>query len=103
MDEKPRIYNEEIARHRKTTAERLAFVKRRDDAQAKLDALEKPIQEIDKRLEAFRGIGKLPAMGQYWIQNLKNSWEAETADTCQDSQRAPNKVVYSAPGEHLDP
>src|SRR6266851_4144356 len=62
MDEKTRIYNEAIARHRKTTAERLAFVKRRDDAQAKLDAIEKPIQEIDKRLEAFSGIGKLPAM-----------------------------------------
>src|SRR5216684_2825424 len=102
MDEKTRIYNEAIARHRKTTAERLAFVKRRDDAQAKLDAIEKPIQEIDKRLEAFSGIGKLPAMEQYWIKNLKNSWGAETVDRCQNCHMGINKGGYSAPWEVLE-
>src|SRR4051812_38244513 len=72
IDEKTAIYNQKIADHKAATAKRLAFVKRRDDAQAKLDAIEKPIQDIDKRLEAYSGIGKLPSMEQYWIKDLKN-------------------------------
>src|SRR4051812_38794825 len=51
IDEKTRIYNQAIASHQQATQARLAFIKRRDDAQGKIDALEKPIQEIDKRLE----------------------------------------------------
>lgn len=102
IDEKTRIYNEAIARHKAATAARLAFVKRRDDAQAKIDVLEKPIQDIDKRLEAFAGIGKLPAMEQYWIKNLKNSWGSETVDRCQNCHVGVNKGGYSAPWEVLE-
>src|SRR3954469_25325376 len=36
IDEKTRIYNESIEKHRQATAHRLAFIKRRDDAQAKI-------------------------------------------------------------------
>src|SRR5205807_6152932 len=36
IDEKTAIYNQKIADHKAATAKRLAFVKRRDDAQAKL-------------------------------------------------------------------
>src|SRR3954453_3312645 len=62
IDEKQKIYDQKIADHKAATAKRLAFVKRRDDAQAKIDAIDKPIQDLDKRLEAYSGIGKLPAM-----------------------------------------
>ena len=102
IDEKTAIYNAAIARHKETTAFRLAFVKRRDDAQAKISALEKPILDIDKRLEAYSGIGKLPAMEQYWIKNLKNSWGAETVDRCQNCHVGVNKGGFSAPWEVLE-
>src|SRR5713226_3456941 len=84
IDEKTAIYNAAIEHHKQTTAARLAFVKRRDDAQAKLDAIDKPILEIDKRLAAYSGIGKLPAMEQYWITDLRNSWGSDTVDRCQN-------------------
>src|SRR4051812_29059158 len=53
IDAKTKIYNEAIEARKRATAARLAFVQRRDAAQAKIDGIEKPIQEIDKRLEAF--------------------------------------------------
>ena len=102
IEEKTSIYNAAIEHHKQTTAARLAFVKRRDDAQAKIDAIEKPIHDIDKRLEAFSGIGKLPQMEQYWIKDLKNSWGAETVDRCQNCHVGVNKGGYSAPWEVLD-
>src|SRR4051812_17078900 len=101
IDEKTAIYNQKIADHKAATAKRLAFVKRRDDAQAKLDAIEKPIQDIDKRLEAYSGIGKLPSMEQYWIKDLKNSWGSETVDRCQNCHVAINKGGFTAPWEVL--
>jgi cytochrome c2 len=101
IDEKTAIYNAAIAHHQQTTAARLAFVKRRDDAQAKLDAIEKPILEIDKRLAAYSGIGKLPAMDQYWITDLRNSWGSDTVDRCQNCHAAINKGGFSAPWEVL--
>src|SRR5438874_10251627 len=101
IDEKTRIYNEAIERHKQTTAARLAFVKRRDDAQAKIDAIEKPILDIDKRLEAYSGLGKFPQMEQYWIKNLRNSWGSETVDRCQNCHVGVNKGGYSAPWEVL--
>jgi cytochrome c2 len=101
IEEKTRLYNAAIERHQQTTARRLAFVKRRDDAQAKIGAIEKPIEEIDKRLEAFKGLGKLPAMEQYWISNLKNSWGSETVDRCQNCHVGINKGGFSAPWEVL--
>jgi hypothetical protein len=102
IDEKTAVYDAAIARHKEATAKRLAFVKRRDDAQAKLDAIEKPIFEIDKRLAAYGGLGKFPAMDQFWIKNLKNSWGAETVDRCQNCHAAVNKGGFSAPWEVLE-
>ena len=102
IDEKTRIYNDAIQHHKDATARRLAFIRRRDQAQAKIDALEKPIQEIDKRLEAFGGLGKFPQMEQYWIENLKNSWGAPTVDRCQNCHVGINKGGYSAPWEVLE-
>src|SRR5439155_15536019 len=74
IDEKTRLYAEAIAAHKAATEKRLKFIQRRNAAQAKIEAIEKPIREIDKRLEAFSGLGKLPQMEQYWIEGLKNSW-----------------------------
>src|SRR2546427_394376 len=101
IDEKTRIYNEAIAAHKAATQRRLAFVQRRDAAQSTIDKIEKPIRELDKRLEAFSGIGKLPQMEQYWIANLKNSWGSETVDRCQNCHMAINKGGFSEPWEVL--
>lgn len=101
IEEKTRIYDQAIAAHKAATGKRLAFVQRRDAAQAKIDTIEKPIQEIDKRLEAFSGLGKFPQMEQYWIENLKNSWGSATVDRCQNCHAAINKGGYSAPWEVL--
>src|SRR5437868_3775655 len=84
------------------TQKRLAFIQRRDAAQAKIDAIEKPIHEMDKRLEAYSGIGKLPQMEQYWISSLKNSWGSETVDRCQNCHAGINKGGFSAPWEVLE-
>src|SRR5438270_2116304 len=102
IDEKTRIYNAAIEHHKQATQKRLAFIKRREDAQAKIDAIEKPIQEINKRLEAFSGLGKFPQMEQYWIKGLKNSWGSETVDRCQNCHVAVNKGGYTAPWEVLE-
>jgi len=102
IDEKTRIYDQAIAAHKAATQKRLAFIQRRDAAQAKIDAIEKPIRDIDKRLEAFSGIGKLPQMEQYWISNLRNSWGSETVDRCQNCHVGINKGGFSAPWEVLE-
>jgi cytochrome c2 len=102
IDGKTRIYDNAIAAHKAATAARLAFVQRRDAAQTKIDAFEKPTLEIDKRLEAYSGIGKFPQMEQYWIRNLRNSWGSETVDRCQNCHAGINKGGYSAPWEVLE-
>src|SRR5207253_8162879 len=102
IDEKTRLYNEAIVAHKAATQKRLAFIQRRDAAQAKIEATEKPIREIDKRMQAFSGLGKLPQMEQYWIENLRNSWGAETVDRCQNCHVAINKGGFSAPWEVLE-
>jgi len=102
IDEKTRLYAEAIAAHKAATEGRLKFIQRRDAAQAKIEAIEKPIREIDKRLEAFSGLGKLPQMEQYWIEGLKNSWGAPTVDRCQNCHVGINKGGYSAPWEVLE-
>ena len=101
IEEKTRIYTAAIAAHKAATERRLAFVQRREAAQAKISAIEKPIQEIDQRLQAFGGLGKLPQMEQYWIANLKNSWGSETVDRCQNCHVAINKGGFSEPWEVL--
>src|SRR3954454_11279590 len=45
IDEKQKIYDAAIARHKETTALRLAFQERKDKAQAEVDAMEKPIAD----------------------------------------------------------
>ncbi|TMA16577.1 MAG: c-type cytochrome [Deltaproteobacteria bacterium] len=102
IDEKTRLYNEAIVAHKAATHKRLAFIQRRDAAQAKIEATEKPIREIDKRMQAFSGLGKLPQMEQYWIENLRNSWGAPTVDRCQNCHVGINKGGYSAPWEVLE-
>ena len=102
IDGKTKIYNDAIAAHKKATAARLAFVQRRDGAQAKIDAIEKPMQDIDKRLESYAGIGKFPQMEQYWIKNLRNSWGSDTVDRCQNCHVAINKGGFTAPWEVLE-
>src|SRR5712671_924171 len=102
IEEKTRIYDQAIAAHKAVTDRRLAFVKRRDAAQAKIEATEKPIREIDKRLEAYSGIGKLPQMEQHWIENLRNSWGGPTVDRCQNCHAGINKGGFSAPWEVLE-
>src|SRR2546422_3422163 len=101
-DEKTRLYAEAIAAHKGATESRLKFIQRRDAAQATIEAIEKPIREIDKRLEAFSGLGKLPQMEQYWIEGLKNSWGAPTVDRCQNCHVGINTAGYSAPWEVLE-
>src|SRR6266478_1961816 len=102
IDEKTRLYAEAIAAHKGATESRLKFIQRRDAAQATIEAIEKPIREIDKRLEAFSGLGKLPQMEQYWIEGLKNSWGAPTVDRCQNCHVGINTAGYSAPWEVLE-
>src|SRR5438445_2751750 len=102
IDEKTRLYAEAIAAHKGATEGRLKFIQRRDAAQATIEAIEKPIREIDKRLEAFSGLGKLPQMEQYWIEGLKNSWGAPTVDRCQNCHVGINTAGYSAPWEVLE-
>src|SRR6266850_191962 len=101
IEEKTRIYTAAIAAHKAATERRLAFVQRREAAQAKIAAIEKPIQDLDKRLQAFSGLGKLPQMEQYWIANLRNSWGSETVDRCQNCHVAINKGGFSEPWEVL--
>src|SRR6266481_2595828 len=48
IEEKTRIYTAAIAAHKAATERRLAFVQRREAAQARISAIEKPIQEINK-------------------------------------------------------
>src|SRR5213082_780911 len=100
IDQKQKIYSESIERHKQATAARHAFEERKDKAQAQIDAFEKPIQDLEKRIESARG--KWPELQQYWITDLKNSWGAETVDRCQNCHAAVNKGGFSAPYEVLE-
>src|SRR5438067_2034348 len=100
IDQKQKIYSESIERHKQATAARHAFEERKDKAQAQIDAFEKPIQDLEKRIDGARG--KWPEMQQYWITDLKNSWGAETVDRCQNCHAAVNKGGFSAPYEVLE-
>jgi cytochrome c2 len=101
--EKDAVYQAAIEKHKAATAARLAFQARKDAAQVKIDAFEKPVADLKKRLEPFEGFpGKLPQMEQYWIKGLKNSWGSETVDRCQNCHMAVNKGGFSAPWEVLE-
>ncbi|MBI5070463.1 MAG: c-type cytochrome [Deltaproteobacteria bacterium] len=94
----------DATRSRQAAAEaRRTFQKRVDDAQARLDALEKPVQEIDKRLAVFSSFtGTLPAIEQVWIRGLPNSWGADSVDRCQSCHAAVDRAGFSAPWEVLE-
>ncbi|MFL5439748.1 MAG: c-type cytochrome [Myxococcales bacterium] len=100
IDEKQKIYSDAIEHHKQTTAAKEAFQARREKAQAQIDAFEKPIKDLDKRIENVRG--KWPEMEQYWIVDLKNSWGAQTVDRCQNCHAAVNKGGFTAPYEVLE-
>src|SRR6267154_3278227 len=100
IDEKQKIYADAIEHHKQTTLARQGFQERKDKAQAQLDLLLKPIEDLNKRIETVQG--KWPEMQQYWITDLKNSWGAETVDRCQNCHAAVNKGGFSAPHEVLE-
>src|SRR3954454_5309850 len=100
IDEKQKIYSDAIEHHKQTTAAKETFQARREKAQAQIDAFEKPIKDLDKRIENVRG--KWPEMEQYWIVDLKNSWGAQTVDRCQNCHAAVNKGGFTAPYEVLE-
>src|SRR5712664_3609407 len=74
--EQRRAYEAAIAQHQQTSKARATFQARKDKAQASLDAMEKPLEELKKRIELVSG--KWPQMEQYWVQDLKNSWGGPT-------------------------
>src|SRR3954469_18207132 len=100
IDEKQKIYSDAIEHHKQATLARQGFQERKDKAQAQVDAFEKPIQDLEKRIENVRG--KWPEMEQYWISGLKNSWGAETVDRGQNCHTAVNKGGFSTPYEVLE-
>ncbi len=114
-EEKARLAakNEEIARRakihagtvealRKATAARLAFEKRLEEAQARVDQILKPVKDLQAKLAAYTSFpGKLPVMEQYWIPGLENSWGGETVDRCQNCHAAIDRAGFSAPSEVL--
>src|SRR5207302_6255458 len=100
IEEKQRAYEAAIAHHQQTTKARLAFQARKDKAQAGLEAMEKPAEDLKKKIETVSG--KWPQMEQYWVQDLKNSWGGPTVDRCQNCHVAVNKGGFSAPWEVLE-
>src|SRR5947208_853 len=88
--------------HLKADRERARKRLEAPETKQQLEAIEKPIQDIDKRLEAYAGLGKFPQMEQYWIEPLKNSWGAATVDRCQNCHAGINKGGFSAPWEVLE-
>src|SRR5437868_565491 len=99
VDEKQKLYEAAIARHQQTTAAREAFQARKEKAQAAVGAFEKTIEELRKKIDDCSS--KWPEMEQYWVQDLKNSWGAQTVDRCQNCHAAVNKGGFSAPWEVL--
>jgi len=94
------LYQAAIKRHQEATKARLAFVARREAAQASLDKFDKPAVQLKEKIATSDG--KWPAMDQYWIEGLKNSWEGPTVDRCQNCHAGVNKGGFSAPWEVLE-
>jgi cytochrome c551/c552 len=88
---------------RQAVLARAAFQKRVDEAQARLDALLKPAQDLRRRLAAYTAFpGKEPGLEQVWIRGLPNSWGAETVDRCQSCHAGIDRAGFSAPYEALE-
>ncbi|HET9595917.1 MAG TPA: hypothetical protein VFP65_10070, partial [Anaeromyxobacteraceae bacterium] len=87
----------------KAALARAALEKRAAAARARVEALEKPVREIQAKLAAFSGFGaKGTELTQYWVRALPNSWGSETVDRCHVCHVAIDKAGFSAPGEVLD-
>src|SRR5205085_4646969 len=93
-------YQKAIAHHRDTTQARTTFLSRREKAQASIDKFDKPLAALKERIAASES--KWPQMEQYWIENLKNSWEGPTVDRCQNCHAGVDKGGFSAPWEVLE-
>jgi cytochrome c2 len=101
--EKAKVLADAKQAQQKAIAARLAFQKRLDDAQAKLDAMLKPAEETRAKLATYTAFpGKTPQLEQYWIKGLPNSWGAETVDRCQNCHAAIDKAGFSTPAEVLE-
>ena len=115
-EEKARLErrNAEIARRARThaaalaalrdaTAARAALERRRDDAQAAVDAIVRPVEELRAKLAAHTAFpGKLPALEQIWLPGLPNSWGADTVDRCRSCHAAVDRPGFSTPAEVLE-
>jgi len=87
---------------KKAAEARLAFQKRVDDAQGKLDQLLKPVREIEKRLESSTTLrARIPSIDQYWLPRLRNSWGGDSVDRCQVCHAAVDRAGFSPPAEVL--
>jgi cytochrome c2 len=90
-------------RLRQATGARLAFQKRADEAQAKVDRLRKPAEELRRKLaNATTFTARVPALEQYWIQGLKNSWGGDSVDRCQSCHAGIDVAGVSQPAEVLE-
>src|SRR2546427_804768 len=70
--ERTKKYDVEIAHHKETSAARIKFQQDKEKAQAAVDKFDKPVAELKEKMAAVSA--KWPAMEQYWIEPLKNSW-----------------------------
>ncbi|HET8540020.1 MAG TPA: c-type cytochrome [Anaeromyxobacter sp.] len=85
------------------TDQRLAFERRVTEAQARLDALLAPVEELRKKLAAYEAFpGRLPSLEQTWIPRLPNSWGGDTVDRCQNCHMAIDRAGFSTPAEVLE-
>ncbi len=94
------VYQAAIKRHEEASKARIAFQARKEAAALALAKFDKPSADLKEKIEASSH--KWPAMEQYWIAPLKNSWGSETVDRCQNCHMGVNKGGYSAPWEVLD-
>ncbi|HET6923536.1 MAG TPA: c-type cytochrome [Anaeromyxobacteraceae bacterium] len=101
--EKARLLDDARRARQKAGEARLAFQKRLDAARAKVDLMLRPLEEIKKKLAVHTSFpGRLPQLEQYWIQELENSWGAETVDRCHNCHAAIDRAGFSTPAEVLE-
>ena len=99
IKEKDKVFREAIAHHEEAGKARLAFQARKDKAKAALDKFDKPLAELREKIATASS--KWPAMEQFWIRKLENSWGGPTVDRCQNCHAGVDKAGFSAPWEVL--
>lgn len=103
IERRARVHAESLDALRRVTKARIAFEARIEAAQAKVDLILKPVQDLRAKLAAYTSFpGKLPAMEQYWLPKLQNSWGGETVDRCQNCHQAIDRAGFSSPAEVLE-